>query len=276
MASIYDWSLTAANNGSADADINFAEGQAPSTVNNSAREMMARLAELRDDLGGGLTAAGTANALTVTANSAFTVLTNGRMLAMRIALDNTGAATLNVNGIGAKSIRKMLATGESALTGAELQATGIYLFKYSTALDAAAGGWLVLNPTPADQTSFVTLTGTQILTNKTLTSPTINTPTIATPTITGGTSANMTLTGAALNGTLGATTPSTVAGTSGTFSSTVTCGGSFVASVTTLLLGPSAAGAVQIRPNGIASSTGQVLINSTGAVTINGTLTVTG
>lgn len=38
-----DWSTTAANNDDADADINWAEGQAPSSVNGSARAMMAAL-----------------------------------------------------------------------------------------------------------------------------------------------------------------------------------------------------------------------------------------
>lgn len=150
MASIYDWSTTAANNGSSDSGINFAEGQAPSTVNNSARQVMGRAAEILGDIGGALTAGGTANALTVTANSAFTAYANGLVIALRIATDNSGAATLNVNAIGAKSIRKMTADGEEALAGAELQATGIYLLMYSEALNAAAGGWLLLNPTPAD------------------------------------------------------------------------------------------------------------------------------
>lgn len=147
MASKYDWSLVAASNATSDSAINWAEGQAPSTVNGSARQMMARDAELLGDIGGALTAGGTADALTVTANSAFTTYANGRILALRIATDNTTAATLNVNGIGAKSIRKMVAAGETALVGAELQATGIYLLMYSEALNAAAGGWLLLNPT---------------------------------------------------------------------------------------------------------------------------------
>ena len=50
----------------------------------------------------------------------------------------------------------------------------------------AAGGWLLLNPTPADQSAYVTLTGTQNITNKTFT------------------------TGNAFNGTLGATTPAAI------------------------------------------------------------------
>lgn len=184
--------MVAANNGAADAQINYAEGMPPSAMNNSARQAMARNAELLGDIGGALTAGGTADALTVTANSAFTTYANGQVLALKIATDNTGAATLNVNGIGAKSIRKMLASGESALTGGELQATGIYILMYQSALNAAAGAWLLLNPT-MDLSAYVTLTGAQTLTNKTLTSPTINTPTI-----TGGSGSGMTLTTATL------------------------------------------------------------------------------
>jgi len=39
--SFWKWSRTAANNATADGSINWAEGQAPSTVNDSARAMMA-------------------------------------------------------------------------------------------------------------------------------------------------------------------------------------------------------------------------------------------
>lgn len=42
--SLWQWSTTAANNASADPSINWAEGQAPSTVNDSARAMMAAVA----------------------------------------------------------------------------------------------------------------------------------------------------------------------------------------------------------------------------------------
>ena len=46
---IYQWSTTAAENDDAADDINWAEGQAPSTVNNSARQMMADVAEWIQD-----------------------------------------------------------------------------------------------------------------------------------------------------------------------------------------------------------------------------------
>lgn len=48
----------------------------------------------------------------------------------------------------------------------------------------SAGVWVAMGPYPIpDAATYVTLTGTQVLTNKTLTSPTINSPTIVTPTI---------------------------------------------------------------------------------------------
>lgn len=147
----------------------------PSAVNNSGRQMEARIAEILADMGGALVAGGTANALTVTANSAFTAYDDGLMLALRIATDNTSAATLNANAIGVKAIRKMVGSGEVALSGGELQATGIYLLRYSTALNAAAGGWLLLNPT-VDVPSLAPLA-----------SPTF-TGTPAAPTATAGTS----------------------------------------------------------------------------------------
>ena len=181
MSSVYDWSTTPATNASSDAAMTWAEGQAPSTVNNSARQLVARVAELLGDIDGSLTAGGTSSALTVTANSAFTTYANGRIIAIKASVDNAASATLNVNGLGAKSIRKFTPT-EAALAGAEMKNTGIYLLMYNTALNSAAGGWHLLTPSQ-DLANFVTLTGIQTLTNKTLTSPTINTPTINTPTI---------------------------------------------------------------------------------------------
>lgn len=190
--SIYSWSTTAAANGNSDPDVNFAEGQAPSTLNNSNRQVMARVAEYLADNGGALAAGGTANVITVTANSAFTAYADGLTLALRITTNNSAATTLNVNGIGAKSVRKMVGSGEVALSGAELQAGDMCVFRYSTALNGAAGGWLLLNPA-IDVPNLVTLTGSQTLTNKSLTAPTITTPALV-----NGTSSGMTLTTATL------------------------------------------------------------------------------
>lgn len=146
-ASIYDWSSTPDNNANADTDLTWALGQPPSTVNKSARMMMKRVKDLLVDIGGSLTASGTANALTVTANSGFSTYVNGRILAFRAASDNTGAATLNVNLIGAKAIRKMTPTGEADILAKEIKAGGIYIAQYQAALNGGAGAWLLLNTT---------------------------------------------------------------------------------------------------------------------------------
>lgn len=141
--SIYQWSKTPSDNGNADTDAPWPEGMARRQVNDSARAMMARVAELRDDVSGTLTAGGTANALTVTANSGFTTYANGRMLTFIAAAANTGAATLNVNSIGAKAIRRMSATGDVALDAGDLVADGRYKVIYSTAANGGSGAWLL-------------------------------------------------------------------------------------------------------------------------------------
>lgn len=150
MASIYDWSTTASSNGNADSGINWAEGQAPSTVNNSARVMMARLKEFLNDVSGVAVAGGTANAITLTASSAFTAYADGIMISLRASSANTGATTLSVNAIGAKPIVKMTVNGETALAGGEIQDNGIYEFVYSEELNSGSGAWLITNASNID------------------------------------------------------------------------------------------------------------------------------
>lgn len=148
MSSIYDWSLIAASNANSDASINWAEGQPPSTVNNSARAMMQRVKEFLNDLGGIATVTGTTNSLTLAAASGFTAYDDGLYVSFRVNAVNTSAVTLNVNSVGAKPLVKFTSSGEVALTGAELQAGAIYEAIYSEALSGATGAWLLLNPTP--------------------------------------------------------------------------------------------------------------------------------
>ncbi|MBU0584758.1 MAG: tail fiber protein [Alphaproteobacteria bacterium] len=146
MSSIYDWSLTSAENSNADTGLTWAEGQNPNTVNASARVMMQREAELLTDVGGSITASGSANALLVSAHSAFTTYASGRLVCFKAASSNTGPATLNVNSIGAKSIRKMTIDGESALAAGDIQAGGLYEVRYASSLNSGAGGWFLASP----------------------------------------------------------------------------------------------------------------------------------
>src|SRR4051812_49897177 len=62
---LYKWSQTASADATADSTINWAEGQSPSSVNDSARAMMAATAKYRDDIAGGITTGGAATAYTV-------------------------------------------------------------------------------------------------------------------------------------------------------------------------------------------------------------------
>lgn len=157
MSSIWDWSTTASSNATADSAINWAEGQAPGSVNDSSRGMMKRIKELLNDLGGVATAGGTANAVTVTSSSPFTAYASGLRVTFKAVSDNTAATTLSVNSIGAKSIRKFTLAGEVALSGGEIQEDGIYELVYDETLNSASGGWLLLNPSIPDfaQDDFV-------------------------------------------------------------------------------------------------------------------------
>jgi microcystin-dependent protein len=105
--SLWEWSKTAASNSTADSTINWAEGQAPSTVNDSARSMMARIAEYRDDISGVIVTGGASTAYTVTSNQVFDSLAHmdGAMIAFTPHTTSGDAPTLNVDGLGAKKIR---------------------------------------------------------------------------------------------------------------------------------------------------------------------------
>ncbi|PJR88763.1 phage tail protein [Ochrobactrum sp. 695/2009] len=147
MSSIYDWSLLAASNANSDDNINWAEGQPPSSVNNSSRSMMQRIRELLSDLGAVSQTTGTTNTIAFSSKSPFSAYVDGIRLTFRASNTNTGAATLNVNSIGSKPLFMIGTTGVSALSAGNITANGIYEVIYSTALDTGSGGWILLNPT---------------------------------------------------------------------------------------------------------------------------------
>src|SRR5215472_8654913 len=103
----WKWSHTAATNASADSTVNWAEGMAPSAVNDSARAMMARLAEWRDDISGTLVTSGTSTAYTVASNQGFDNFAdmNGAMIGFAVHATNGATVTLNVDSLGAKPLR---------------------------------------------------------------------------------------------------------------------------------------------------------------------------
>lgn len=146
---VFGWSTTALTNGSVDSSINFQEGQLPSTVNNSARSVMAAIARYVKD-NGALTTTGSANAYLLTVNGTYAALATGLRLAFKASFANSGAATLAVTAgaaLTAKALRKYTGSGDSALASGNIIQDAHYLVEYDAAANSAAGAWIVLNPT---------------------------------------------------------------------------------------------------------------------------------
>ena len=114
---LYKWSQTASSDASADSTINWAEGQAPSSVNDSARAMMAATAKYRDDIAGAIVTSGTSTAYTVSSYQVFDTLAHmsGQMIAFTPHATNGATVTLNVDTLGPKPLRT--APGVELLAG---------------------------------------------------------------------------------------------------------------------------------------------------------------
>ena len=137
--SFWKWSRTASANAAADGSINWAEGQAPSTVNDSARAMMAAAAKYRDDVSGAITTGGTSTAYTVGSYQSFDTLAHmdAAMIAFTPHVTCGAAPTLNVDGFGAKPLRQSPG-GLDFPTGSLVQGTP-YVATYFN----ATGEWIM-------------------------------------------------------------------------------------------------------------------------------------
>lgn len=102
---VASWSQTASSNSTADANVNFAEGQAPASLNDSCRAAMASVAKWRDDIFGTIAAGGTSTAYTVTSNQGLAANTNGFTIQFVAGTTNGGATTLSVDSNTAKPLR---------------------------------------------------------------------------------------------------------------------------------------------------------------------------
>lgn len=163
----FNWSRTANSNATADANINWAEGQAPSSVNDSARAMMASTAGFRDDIAGAIVTSGTSTAYIVGSYQVFDTLAhlNGQMIAFTPHTTCGATVTLNVDSLGAKPLRS--APSVELPAGALVQGTP-YLALYNSS-DAAfylhgffgnvygipIGGMIDYTGTTAPNSSFV-------------------------------------------------------------------------------------------------------------------------
>lgn len=104
---LYKWSQTASADATADSTINWAEGQAPSSVNDSARAMMAATAKYRDDIAGAIVTTGTSTAYAVSSYQGFDTLAHlgGQMIAFTPHVTNGATVTLNLDSLGGRPLR---------------------------------------------------------------------------------------------------------------------------------------------------------------------------
>jgi hypothetical protein len=102
MAEINDLSITDASNTG-----RFPENMAPSAVNDGARALEGLVARgLKDALEGNKDSTGSSDAYVVAANRTLSAYYDGMRIGFHASFANTGAATLNVDSVGAKSITK--------------------------------------------------------------------------------------------------------------------------------------------------------------------------
>jgi len=133
MGGVLDWSTTPGSNTTVDG-VNIAEGMQAGLVNNGMRAIMALVREWQLDASGVVTA-GAGDAYTITSNQGIAAYADGLRFSFRADRNNTGAATLNVDGHGAKALRKTAAGALAALAADDLVAEAVYDVVYDVSSD---------------------------------------------------------------------------------------------------------------------------------------------
>lgn len=169
-SAVWQWSETASSNASADPAINWREGQPPSSVNDSARAMMAALAAYRDDISGLLTTGGTATAYTVATNQGLcaapsTVPQDGQQLSITMSATNGVSPTLTADSCNAYPIQSSagVAVGAASLiqgspyTMRFSVSNSAWMLRnfYGTALIVPLGGMIPYTGTTVPNSNFV-------------------------------------------------------------------------------------------------------------------------
>jgi len=154
---VYDHSLTPASNTTI-SGIDIDENNLPSTMNNALRQHLSDVLAVINDAGAKATTTGAADVQVLATESSIQALADGVILGFIAGYTNTGAATLNVDTLGAKAVVK--AAG-SALAAGDLIAGAAYLVVYDAS--QGSGSWMLLNAstvtTNANLTGHVTSTG---------------------------------------------------------------------------------------------------------------------
>lgn len=138
------WSTTAGSNTTV-GGVSIAEGMSPSGVNNGMRAIMAGVKEALDVIGGAKTTGGSADAQTLTTGMSLSAYAAGQAFLFEAGFTNTGAATLNVDAIGAKNITR---SDDTDLAAGDIVAGGHYLVAYEAGQDE----FNLLNPSATSLT----------------------------------------------------------------------------------------------------------------------------
>lgn len=149
MSGVYDYPTdptqttgtvgTAGGNGG----VNVGEGvMTVPSINNAQRGALGDVGAYRNDISAANTSTGTGSAYLLSTTSVLSSLSDGTRITWLAHTDNTGAATLNVDTLGAKK----LLHDSAALVAGEITGGHPVDCVYDASADSGAGAWLVLNP----------------------------------------------------------------------------------------------------------------------------------
>ena len=130
MAKPNTWSENASLNADADSTINFVEGQAANTLNNSCRGVMAGVAGFKKDISGQLISTGSATAFALTTYATYDNLLDGERFRFRAHITNTGASTATINFLPSVTIVRI---SGAALQAGDIKVGEIYELIYVSA-----------------------------------------------------------------------------------------------------------------------------------------------
>lgn len=98
----------------------IAEGGAPSAINDAIRNLAGAVTRSYNRLTGKYASTGSSNAYVLTPSVALPAYVTGERYSFRSSFANTGAATLNISSLGAKTIKKMGTSGKADLVANDI------------------------------------------------------------------------------------------------------------------------------------------------------------
>lgn len=140
MAGVDDYSTTPNSNTTING-IDIDENCAPSGMNNAVRQLLADIRKVLNDIGAKAVSSGT-DTITLTTETGYAAYADGTLLSFIAGGTCTGAATLNVDSVGAKAVLKGAGT---ALAAGDITAGQVVVVVYDESADGASGAWMMAN-----------------------------------------------------------------------------------------------------------------------------------